>query len=109
MKKGDIILTPFPFTDLSGSKLRPALVLHVSELDVTVNFISTQLAWQQPLDIILKPTSINGLKKTSLIRIGKITCLDRSLVIGKIGALEINEIKLINKNLIELFELNEFK
>lgn len=52
---------------------------------------------------------MNGLKKTSLIRIGKITCLDRSLVIGKIGALEINEIKLINKNLIELFELNEFK
>ena len=34
MKKGDIILLPFPFTDLSGNKLRPALVLADEEGDV---------------------------------------------------------------------------
>ena len=27
MKKGSIILIPFPFTDLRGSKVRPAVVL----------------------------------------------------------------------------------
>ena len=27
MNKGDVILVIFPFTDLSGSRLRPALVL----------------------------------------------------------------------------------
>ena len=27
MKRGTIILTPFPFTDLSNSKVRPALVI----------------------------------------------------------------------------------
>lgn len=41
MKKGDLILIPFPFTDLSGNKNRPALVLINSELEITVAFISS--------------------------------------------------------------------
>ena len=41
MKKGDIVLIPFPFTDLTGNKNRPALVLVESEEDITVCFITT--------------------------------------------------------------------
>ncbi len=40
MIKGGIIRIPFPFTDLSGNKLRPALVLAVDRDDVTVAFIT---------------------------------------------------------------------
>ena len=69
MNKGDIVLIPFPFTDLSGNKNRPAIIIIDSEGDVTVCFITTQLKWQSEFDISIQPSDQNGLKKTSLIRL----------------------------------------
>ena len=87
MQQGDLILIPFPFTDLSGSKIRPALVLIVTPLDVTLAFISTQLHWQENTDLVLNPSSTNGLKKPSLIRLSKLATVDAGLVKGKLGEL----------------------
>jgi len=72
MPKGNIVLIPFPFTDLSGNTLRPALILAETSLDITVSFITTQLQWQELPDILLQPSLINGIKKASLIRLSKI-------------------------------------
>lgn len=62
MAKGDIILIAFPFTDLSGSKLRPAVVLADAGLDLTVCFVTTQTQWQETTDVLMLPNVINGLK-----------------------------------------------
>jgi len=65
MKKGDLVLIPFPFTNLTGAKNRPALILIDSDDDITVSFITTQFKWQNRFDISLEPSDENGLKKTS--------------------------------------------
>ena len=106
MEKGDIVLIPFPFTDLKGNKNRPALILINSELDITLAFISTQLNWKEETDILLKPTKNNGLKKESLVRLAKLATIDKNLALGRIGRMDTNALKQVNINLIKLFKLD---
>ena len=60
MKKGDIVLVPFPFTDLTSEKNRPALVLLDHEEDVTLAFITTKIEWAKNGICILPPHIITG-------------------------------------------------
>ena len=105
MAKGDIILIKFPFTDFSGSKLRPAVILAETNHDVTTCFITTKFSWQEETDIIIKPSSSNGIKKDSLIRVAKIATLDKDLAVGLIGTLTISEIHELNNKLKSIFGL----
>jgi mRNA interferase MazF len=105
MAKGDIVLITFPFTDLSGSKLRPAVILAETATDITVSFITTQLQWQEPADLLIDPSPSNGLKKQSLIRTGKIATLSISLAKGLLGNLDASDIHDLNKKLKILFGL----
>jgi mRNA interferase MazF len=68
--KGKIVLIPFPFTDLTSTKLRPALVLTEGEKDCVVAFISSKV----PSELSSTELSIQdheefadtGLKRTSV-------------------------------------------
>ena len=105
MIKGDIILIPFPFTNLSGTKLRPALILIESSLDITVCFISSQTARSEATDVFVNANPANGLKKDSLIKISKIATLDKSLATGLLGCLTPNELSIVDQSLKVLFKL----
>jgi mRNA interferase MazF len=105
MPKGDIVLIPFPFTDLSGNKLRPALVLAENPLDITVSFITTQLQWQEPTDIMLQPQTKNGIKKLSIVRLSKIATIDKSLIVGIIGSMSPSQVIELNQKLKSIFQI----
>lgn len=105
MTKGDIVLITFPFTDLTGSKLRPAVVLAATTLDITVCFITTQSQWQELTDVLITPAPLNGLKKQSLIRTSKIATLDKTLAKGLLGHLHHGELAELNGKLKILLQL----
>lgn len=88
MKKGDIVLIPFPFTNLKGVKKRPAVILYKGNIDIIVTFITTKLKWSEQTDVLLEPDENNRLKKSSLIRTNKLATLENELIIGKIGELK---------------------
>jgi len=107
MNKGDIVLIPFPFSDLSGAKNRPAVILIETEEDITVAFITTQIKWSTGFDVLLSPSDLNGLKKVSLIRLNKLATIDKNLVIGRLGSLDDSSISILNINLVKIFQLGE--
>jgi mRNA interferase MazF len=90
---GDIVLIPFPFSDLSQSKLRPAVIVSKNNLsynDVIVSFITTQSSFTKNTITIDEKESLfqsSGLKKSSKIRCDKIATLSKKIILGKIGFL----------------------
>jgi len=111
-KFGDIVLTPFPFTDLSGNKVRPALILGIQEKgnDVTVCFVSSiPKNTDHKFDIAMKTSDVDfkktGLKSSSVIKTTKIATLDKIVILGKIGELDIKNIQKVKKILRIYFGL----
>ena len=84
---GSIVLTRFPFTDLSGAKRRPALVIsrdNERRSDLIVCFI-TSTPRAGPDIAPLAGTPGTGLKVPSVVRFDKLATLDRAVIAGKIG------------------------
>ncbi len=104
--KGDIIVVPFPFSDLSKSKKRPALVLANLIGD---DFILCQITSEARVDqysIILKDGDFKQgtLKQISMIRPNRIFTADNSIVLYKVGVLKDSKIKEVEEEVIKIFQ-----
>ena len=97
---GDIILIRFPFTDASGAKKHPALVLHdTSDNDIIICRITSQVK-ETKFDIEVTDQQSTGLKLASIIRLHKIVTIEKTLVDKKMGALSETDAKSV-KSLIK--------
>lgn len=82
-QKGDVVLLPFPFTDLTATKTRPAVVVSVSAFeqatgDFTVAMI-TSVPRTTPYDYALRDWQTAHLLRPSWVR-AKLATLDPALV-----------------------------
>lgn len=93
-KRGDIIAVPFPFTDLSSSKLRPALVVSNDSISNTEDVIIVMITSQNKEDgynIPITDADVDqALPKNSFVRCHRIATIDQSIIYKKIGEANIN-------------------
>ncbi len=97
-------MIPFPFTDLSGMKVRPAVIISNRPIgdDVIVAFISTNTKKKGVHEVFLKMNKTNGLKSDSVVVASKIATLEKKTILGELGELsgtEMTEVKNRIKNL----------
>ena len=105
-KKYDIILTNFPFSDLSETKVRPALVLKPLEGENTILLqITTQKRGISRYEVPLPRKLCEGdIRFDSNIYLDMIFTLHESLVIKKLGSVKDEKVKQeVDKKFKEMF------
>lgn len=118
MKRGDIVLIKFPFTDLSTIKVRPALVISSNKYnnsgeDAIFLCISSNINKKQNTDLLIESSYTDfpstGLRKSSLFCTDKLVILKKSLAIRKLGEATLEILSKINTMLIDILGLKEEK
>ncbi len=97
LASGDIVLVSFPFTDLTGQKVRPAVIIsreavHKKEDDYTLLFISSVIPHPiEPYEVLFRKNhpdfKESGLKKDSLFKAHKIVTVQKKLLKRRLGRL----------------------
>lgn len=108
-KKWDIVLIPFPFTNLRQSKKRPALILSPNEYnegaDVIIAFMTSNITTDPRIgDYHIKNWENSGLPKPTMVRMKLATVMNRILV-KKLGRLENEDQIRFKKNFEDFFTI----
>lgn len=95
LRQGDVILVPFPFADLTGMKLRPAVVVSADpqQPELIIAFITSVTTNRSPrgadLELLCEDAEFagTGLKVSSLVRLDKLVTVSRTLISRRLGAI----------------------
>jgi mRNA interferase MazF len=107
-RAGQLVLTPFPYTDLSGAKLRPVLMLRQSPRfdDWLVCMVSSRIDQAEAgFDEVLRADdpdfAASGLKAPSVLRLSRLAVLEGSLLVGSISAIADERLARVRQRLVQ--------
>lgn len=108
MNTGKVILIPFPFTELTDIKVRPAVVVSKTRdkyEDLILCAVSSVVPKQlNSTEMLVTPSSLNRLRVSSVIKIDRLITLKKENVIADLGFLspdQIDEFKIKFKQLVD--------
>ncbi|HOO84158.1 MAG TPA: type II toxin-antitoxin system PemK/MazF family toxin [Prolixibacteraceae bacterium] len=109
-KQGDIVVVNFPFSDLTITKKRPALVVSNSKVNNTGDYLLVQITSKNIPDHLTYPLSDNCfvnekvLPLQSYVRLHKVFLLNQSLIVSKLAELNKNEVASVINGIINLLK-----
>ena len=104
--KGDIVVIPFPFTDLTFAKRRPALVIAVLEGEdvILCQITSRQVRDKYAIPLEDADFEIGGLRRKSNIRPNRVFTADRRIILYRAGRLKREKLEEVIQKLIEILQ-----
>ncbi|HRX49196.1 MAG TPA: type II toxin-antitoxin system PemK/MazF family toxin [Spirochaetota bacterium] len=104
--KGDIVVIPFPYSDLSNAKKRPALVLAESSLGdlILCQITSQDFKDSYAVNLSSEDFSSGSLPKTSNIRPNKLFTADSKIILYKAGTLKSIKTNEVIDNIITILK-----
>lgn len=101
-----VILIPFPFSDLSNTKLRPAVVLASLNKDDYILCQITSKSYADPLAIELKQTDFKSgsLNLISYARPGKLFTANEKLILKSAGTLNDAAFDNVRNSIIQILQ-----
>ena len=105
-RPGDVVLLTFPFTDESGAKRRPALVLlDTGDEDAVVARITGQ-SYATRFDVRIAEWQRAGLLLPSVVRVHKVATIDKRLIEQQLGRLTDGDWERVSATARELWASN---
>ncbi len=102
--KGDVVVLPFPFSDLTQAKKRPALVIaNLKGIDVILCMITSQwIKDEYAIPIDENDFDHGSLKKKSHARPNRIFTADSSIILYSVGNLKKKKMDYVIDKIIEI-------
>jgi len=102
--KGEVVVVPFPFSDLSQTKRRPALIIAELEGDDLILCQITSQAFQDKYAIAINDNDFRsgGLKQKSSIRPNRIFTADNHIVLYRAGILKESVLGRVVDKIVEI-------
>jgi mRNA interferase MazF len=103
---GQVVTVPFPYSDLSGRKLRPALLLAFASHSDWIICQITSNPFSDPLAIELTQASFASgtLHHISYARPSKLFTANETLLAGRIGTLREDSLRQVRQAVIDIVQ-----
>ncbi|MEG5048310.1 type II toxin-antitoxin system PemK/MazF family toxin [Microcoleus sp. B4-C1] len=104
--KGDVVVVPFPFSDLTQAKRRPALVIATLAGDdlILCQITSQRIADRYAIPLENSDFSEGGLNQISNIRPNRLFTADREIILYKAGKLKTEKLNEAIAKIVEIIQ-----